>query len=102
MKVSSHRLEIETGRWAKPNKISRENRKCHVCSILEDEFHFLFECYLYKDLRKQYIKPYFTRHCSMLKTIQLFKSEKKRDIQNLAMFIFKAFELRKSIIFKQK
>ena len=102
LRVSSHRLEIETGRWTKPNKISRENRKCQVCSILEDEFHFLFECYLYKDLRKQYIKPYFTRHCSMLKTIQLFKSEKKRDIQNLAMFIFKAFELRKSIILKQQ
>ena len=99
--MSSHRLEIETGRWAKPNKIIRENRKCHVCSTLEDEFHFLFECCLYNDFRKRYFKPYFTRHCSMLKTVQLFKSEMKRDIQNLAMFIFKAFELRKSIVLKK-
>jgi hypothetical protein len=44
LRVSSHRLEIETGRWAKPNKIIRENRKCSLCSVLEDEYHFMFEC----------------------------------------------------------
>ena len=83
LRVSSHRLEIETGRWTKPNKIIRENRKC---SVLEDEYHFMFECKLYNDLRKKYIKPYFLRHCSMFKTIQLLESENKREIQNLAMY----------------
>ena len=38
------------GRWAKPNKILYDNRKCRVCDVLEDEFHFVIICSLYKDL----------------------------------------------------
>ena len=40
LRVSSHRLDIETGRWHKPNKIPRNDRKCQLCNSLEDEFHF--------------------------------------------------------------
>ena len=32
---------MEAGRWAKPNKILYENRKCKICDTLEDEFHFV-------------------------------------------------------------
>ena len=39
LRVSSHRLEIEMGRWAKPNK-KLNNRKCRSYDVLEDEFHF--------------------------------------------------------------
>ena len=49
LRLSSHRLEEETGRWAKPNKIPYEHRKCKICDTLEDEFHFVFECALYVD-----------------------------------------------------
>jgi len=52
LRVSSHRLAIEIGRWHKPNVIPRNERKCPVCSTLEDEFHFLLEFPLYSDLRK--------------------------------------------------
>ena len=31
LRVCSHRLEIETGRWAKPNAIPIENRLCTSC-----------------------------------------------------------------------
>ena len=54
-RVSSHRLEIEVGRWTKPNKTPIENRKCRICGTVEDEFHFLFECPLYIDLRIKHI-----------------------------------------------
>ena len=47
LRVSSHTLEVEMGRWAKPNKI--DNRKCRACDVLEDEFHFIIVCSLYKD-----------------------------------------------------
>ncbi len=61
-RTSSHRLAIETGRWTRPNKTPRENRLCTVCMILEDEYHFVLECSLYIDLRKQYInKRYWYR-----------------------------------------
>ena len=50
LRLSSHRLEVEVGRWTKPNKTPYERRKCKDCNVLEDEFHFLFECPLYTDL----------------------------------------------------
>ncbi|KAH3802567.1 hypothetical protein DPMN_156245 [Dreissena polymorpha] len=52
--VSSHRLEIESGRWHKPESIPVQERKCQHCNVLEDEFHFLFECSLYNDIRKNH------------------------------------------------
>ena len=61
LRLSSHRLEVEVGRWAKPNKVPYENRKCKICNILEDEFHFLLECPLYAELRKRYINKYYWR-----------------------------------------
>ena len=59
LKVSSHRLEIEVGRWARPNRTPVDERKCRYCNKLEDEFHFFIDCTLYEDLRKQYIKKVF-------------------------------------------
>ena len=50
LRVSSHRLEIEAGRWTRPRAIPRDDRKCHVCEILEDEFHFVIECPMYYDI----------------------------------------------------
>jgi hypothetical protein len=58
-RLSAHRLYIETGRWHKPNPIPRNERKCLFCNCLEDEFHFLLECELYKDIRKKYVKDYY-------------------------------------------
>ena len=50
---------LEVGRWARPNRIPIDERKCITCNKLEDEFHFLLECSLYNDLRNQYIKKYY-------------------------------------------
>ena len=47
LRVSSHRLEIETGRWHKPLSIPIGERKCKSCLVLEDELHFLLECQNY-------------------------------------------------------
>ena len=44
-------LEIETGRY---RGIKAEERICRLCELnqVEDEFHFLCNCTLYKELRK--------------------------------------------------
>jgi hypothetical protein len=34
--MSSHRLSIESDRWAKPTAIPLEQRKCRKCKVLED------------------------------------------------------------------
>ena len=49
LRVASHRLEIEAGRWAQPNRIPINDRKCTVCNVLENEYHFVIECSLYKN-----------------------------------------------------
>jgi len=43
----------------KTTAISFNERKCTLCLKLEDEFHFLLECPLYKDLSKKYVKKYY-------------------------------------------
>ena len=96
LRLSSHRLEV--GRWAKPNKVPYENRKCKICNILEDEFHFLLECPLYAELRKRYINKYFWRRPNMPKFIQLLCTEHCKTLKNLSVFIEKAFQLRKESV----
>ena len=59
LRLSSHRLAVETGRWNKPHPIPLKERKCHSCTSLEDEFHFLFERKLHDGLRKTYIPKYY-------------------------------------------
>ena len=95
LRLSSHRLEVETGRWTKPEKITFDNRKCMFCNTLEDEFHFVLKCDLYKDLRKTYIAKYFWGRPNMLKFIELLSSDRKSTICKLGIFVEKAFKLRK-------
>ena len=90
-RVSSHRLEVEIGRWSRPVSTPFDERKCRICDKLEDEFHFLFECSLYADLRKQCISRYFIARPSMYKLIELFKNDSKKTVRNLSIFIYKAF-----------
>ena len=44
LRLSSHRLEVECGRWRKPVSVPFQDRKCKQCNTLEDEYHFLIEC----------------------------------------------------------
>lgn len=94
IRVSSHRLEVEAGRWARPVRIDYDNRKCRICNKLEDEFHFIFECPIYTDLRKLYIDKYYLMRPSMFKLIELLTTNRKKQIRNLGIFIYKAFEER--------
>ena len=49
-RTSSHKLNIETGRYSRP-PTPLENRVCSFCKdSIEDEFH-LFQCNYYSDLR---------------------------------------------------
>ena len=57
LRLSNHRLAIETGRHACP-KIDKDKRFCPFCpSQVEDEYHFLFECSNMKHLREELLKP---------------------------------------------
>ena len=93
LRVSSHRLAIETGRWQRPASIPITERKCRTCGILEDEYHFVLECTLYKELREKFIPKYFWQRPNMYKFITLINSEKDITIKKLGLYTCNAFKL---------
>ena len=99
LRLSSHRLEVETGRWAKPNAIPFSERVCNVCNKLEDEFHFVLECPIYLDIRKLYINSYYFKRPNMYKMVELFNTANKKQLRNLSVYIYKAFEIRRKVMF---
>ena len=96
LRSSNHRLAIESGRWHKPHPIPIEDRKCSICNDLEDEYHFVLICSVYRELRKKYIPKYYYSRPNMLKYIELMSCENPRTVRNLANFTYKAFKLRDS------
>ncbi len=74
LRVSSHRLEIEAGRWHKPVSKPFDQRKCMICNVLEDEFHFLMICPMYTELRRIYIHSFYLKKPSMFKLVELVSS----------------------------
>ena len=98
LRLSSHRLAVETGRWRKPESVPYVNRKCLSCNVLDDEYHFVLKCKDFFELRKLHIRKYFWRQPSFFKFLQLLKSENNNDVRNLAIYIYKAFDIRNNII----
>ncbi len=91
--MSSHRLNIETGRW---NRTPMEQILCNNCYRLEDKFRFLYECKLYDSVRGNYIKQYYRHRPNMFKTVELITNDNCEILRNLAVYVSKAFELRKA------
>ena len=59
LRISNHRLNIETGRY---DKISRCDRICPVCSLdIEDEIQFLFDCAKYSSIRDDFFNKIANR-----------------------------------------
>ena len=101
LRTSSHRLEIEAGRWSRPVRKPIAERLCFLCNTLEDEFHFILECPVYSDFRSQYIKKKFWKRPNMLKFIELMTSENQAVLQKLACYVHKSFELRNEMLYKR-
>ena len=96
----SHDLAIETGRHGLVN-LERSRRLCKFCNLqdIEDEYHFLLICPLYIELRIKFINDYYWKSPSMYKCINLLKVENLSVLKNVAQYILKAFELRKSLCY---
>ena len=77
-RLSSHNLEIETGRY---DNIPREERFCKNCSMkaVETEYHFLLVCPKYISLRRQYFKSYFCRWPTLQKFESIMNSKSKTE-----------------------
>lgn len=91
-------LKIETGHF---HNIKVENRLCEFCNnnVIESEYHFVFCCPLYRELRNVYIGDIAQKvetESECWKT--LFSSFK--HIRNLALFVSNALSKRASVVYK--
>ena len=97
VRVGNHDLEIERGRQL--NK-RRDERYCKFCltrnqMFVEDEYHVIFECLLYNDLRHTYIEDN-TIPRNLFTFCSLLSSENVNVIKKTAKYLYHAFALRKS------
>lgn len=102
LRMSSHRLEVESGRWVKPIPIPFNERHCFNCSVLEDEYHFVLVCPLYVDLRKKYISKYYWSRPSMFKFIELLNTPNKSCTRKLCCYVFHAFNQRTGFLYMDR
>ena len=99
LRVSSHRLQIEAGRWSRPTRTPVNERKCLICNVLEDEYHFILECSMYTELRKQFIHKKYWKHPNMVKFIELLNNENDTNRKKLGIFVYKSFEKRNEMLY---
>ena len=93
IRLSSHKLAIETGRH---QNIVRDQRKCLCCDLndIEDEYHFILICPLYNDIRTLYIPTYYSNRPNMFKFTNLLNIDKTSILNKLAIYCIKSFKLR--------
>lgn len=99
IRLSSHNLHIETGRYGR-NRLPRHERMCQICdeNEIENEFHFMLKCSKYSQLRTRLIPVYYHRRPSMLKFTELIKCKNTKILNNLGQYICQAFEVRTNCI----
>ena len=99
LRMSSHRLEVEKGRWVRQNRVPIHERKCIFCNILENEYHFVIQCAAYSELREKCISKYFWKRPNMFKFVELINSSNINYIRKLCIFIYHAFKLRTELLY---
>ena len=87
-RLSNHDLKVETDRYLRP-KPPRELRLCTQCRIMEDEYHVVFVCPVYKSLRDKY------RSLLLCDSISTFLDPVFCDIRDTARFLHEIEEVRK-------
>jgi len=55
-RCSNHRLEVECGRHAKPEKVQRRDKVCRLCPLgaVKDKDHLLLVCPAHHDIRRKF------------------------------------------------
>ena len=105
LRISAHKLHIETGRYKKYDKdlkkytnIPKDERRCQTCpNEVEDEYHFLFKCQRNLALRREClnqmesIESGFKNKKSKEKVLALFASKNSKVINLFAKYVFQSF-----------
>ena len=100
LRLSSHRVCIETGRGNQPTSTLINKRKCMFCLYLDDEYHCIIECNPYIKLRKQLIPIYYWKYPNMLKCTELINCTNARILCNFGSYVNKALKSRKELLYR--
>ena len=99
LRLCSHSLQIERGRYDHSEDPENQNRLCQYCKahgkeVVENEAHFLVSCPLYNELREKLLPRniFHTYLCEEDKATQILSDPK--HIKHVAKFIYLAFEER--------
>ena len=76
LRLSSHTLNIESGRHFKIDKKDRVCTNCNLHSI-ENEYHFILVCPKYRELRLKYFKHYYYSWPNIRKFENLMENNSK-------------------------
>ena len=76
IRLSSHLLFVERGRWA---NIVRPDRKCECCRVIEDEYHVFIECPRFINERKRYLPISLKIRPSMFKFLNFIKCTNENE-----------------------
>ena len=95
LRLSSHTLRIQTGRYGR-NRIERNERLCIYCENrqIDDEYHFIYECPIFNNIRDMYIKPYYHIRPNAYKLCQLLSTQNNTDIIKLGKYTKESFQIR--------
>lgn len=95
-RCSAHQLAVEEGRY---RNIERQNRLCVHCkmSVIEDEYHFLLICPLYRELRLKYLPKFYYTWPNLNKFKLLLNSKKPLILRKLASYLFLAKKKRDEV-----
>lgn len=79
-RCSCHKLAIEVGRY---KGIPKEERFCTWCDMNEigDEFHFVFQCPKFSELREKFVPQKYRLVKSMFSLCNLFQSKKASQLK---------------------
>ena len=69
-RTSNHKLPIETGRY---DNTERKDRICTLCSVKDigDEYHYLFSCQYFNDIRLLYVPKKYVSKPSVAKYLNI-------------------------------
>ena len=96
LRLSSHRLLIESVDETDHNLFLGNSDYAQFVIILKMSIIFLFECW--KNERVGFLKPYYFRRKSMFKAVELMQSSNAKVLQNLAVYVYKCFEIRNAVL----
>ena len=107
LRISSHNLRIETGRYAKPHKTPVNERICLYCTqqSVEDESHFIVKCSLYDAERAELYKvvqEHYITNIHMLSEddifIQIMLCEEPNVLSALGKYVYTCLKKRNNTV----